>query len=264
MDRQAELASNVEVGPGCVIQGPVIIGSDCRLWGQVYLHGRVVLGCQNTLYPFVCIGFDPQHRKFDHAETGVVIGDRNVLRESVTIHRASRPNCQTSIGNDNYLMSNVHLAHDVTVGHRCTLASGALVGGHVHIADEVFVGGNTGIHQFCRVGRLAFLGAVSLIAKDLPPFALTGGDNRVVGPNLVGLRRSRVDRSAIDLVKIAFKILYLSGHTNPVAAERIEGLVAKGGPGATLLTELVAFIRHSSRGLVPHVRSSRRHDHLSA
>lgn len=257
VDRQAELASDVEVGPGCVIEGPVVIEQGCRLRGHVYLCGRVTLGRGNTLYPFVCVGFEPQHRQFQDTVAGVVIGDRNVLRESVTVHGATQTGGHTTIGDDNYLMTNAHVGHDVVVGDHCTLASGALLGGHVQIQDGVFVGGNAGIHQFCKIGRLAFVGAVGLITKDLPPFALSSGNNRVVGLNLVGLRRHAVERPAIDAVNAAFKTLYLSGHTNSVAVERIEATAAQGGSGAELLTELVVFIRQSTRGLVSHMVTSR-------
>lgn len=260
VDTQAVLAHNVQVGPGCVIEGPVTIGSGCHLIGHVYLHGAVNLGQNNTLYPFTCIGFDPQHRQESASGAGVSIGNGNVFRESVTIHASSRPDCPTTVGDENYLMTNAHLGHDVTVGNGCTLASGGLVGGHGVLGDHVFLGGNGAVHQFCRMGRLGFLGGLSAVTKDVPPFAMAAGVyNNITGPNVVGMRRQGIPRAAIDRVAAAFTTLYLSRHSNPVAAQLIEQEAATGGPGASLLTELVHFIRTSKRGLCPHASIAKHH-----
>lgn len=250
IDPEAKIADQVVIGPGCVIDGPVDIGSDCQLIGHVHLSGHVRLGCNNTLYPFVCIGYPPQHLNRDLAESGVVIGDRNVFRESATVHGPSEDERPTTIGHDNYLMTNSHLGHDAVLGSRCTLASGALIGGHAVIDDDVFIGGNAAVHQFCRIGRMSFLGGVSSVTKDLPPFAMANGQhNDVKGVNLVGLRRSGMERRAIDAVKVAYKTLYLSGHTNHNAVELIEKMAAEGNPGDELLMELARFIRESKRGI---------------
>jgi len=256
IDPKAEIATDAQIGPGCVIQGPVTIGPGCRLIGNVYLQGPVTLGRDNTLYPFVCIGFEPQALTPSDSPHGVVLGNNNVLRESVTIHRASQDDRPTTVGNDNFLMTNTHLAHDVALGNQCVLASGALVGGHVIVEDQVNLGGNSAVHQFCRMGRMSFLGGVSALMKDLPPFATASGINNVIGANLVGLRRSGVDRPAIDAVKEAFKTLYLSRHTTPVAVDLIEQTASRNGPGTQMLTEMVAFIRGSTRGLCPHAAAA--------
>ena len=256
IDPQAQIANDVQIGPGCVIQGAVTIGSGCRLIGNVYLQGPVILGRDNTLYPFVCIGFEPQALAPSDSPHGVVIGNNNVLRESVTIHRASQDDRPTTVGDDNFLMTNTHLAHDVVLGNQCVLASGALVGGHAILEDQVNLGGNCGVHQFCRMGRMSFLGALSLATKDILPFATASGINKVIGVNLVGLRRSGVDRPAIDAVKDAFQTLYLSRHTTPVAVDLIEQSASQNGPGAQMLHEIVEFIRGSTRGLCPHAAAS--------
>jgi len=259
VDPKAHLADDVQIGPGCIVDGPVVLGPGCHLIGNVHLSGKVSIGKDNTLYPFVCVGFPPQHRTCGGSDRGVVIGDRNVLRESATIHGPSEPAGPTTIGDDNYLMTNSHLGHDCVVGNRCTLASGALIGGHAHLEDDVFIGGNAAVHQFCRMGRMSFLGGISSVTKDVPPFAMANGQhNNVTGINLVGLRRSGMKRSVIDAVKGAFKTLYLSGHTNPRAAELIEHTAAENGPGAQQLSELVKFIRESQRGLCMHVAAPRK------
>jgi len=242
-----------------MLDGPVAIGSGCRLIGNVHLTGNVRLGRDNTLYPFVCIGFPPQHRTVGGSDGGVAIGDRNIFRESVTIHGPSQDEHPTTVGSDNYLMTNSHLGHDGVLGNRCTLASGALLGGHVVLEDDVFIGGNAAIHQFCRMGRMSFLGGVSSVTKDVPPFAMANGQhNDVTGVNLVGLRRSGMERPAIDAVKRAFRTLYLSGHTIPTALKRIEQMAAEGGPGATCLAEIAEFIHQSKRGLCHHVAVARK------
>ncbi len=259
IDPQAKIAPDVQVGPGCVIDGPVTIGQGCRLRAHVHLHGPVSLGSDNELYPFVCIGFEPQDRKYNGTTCGVKIGDRNIFREGVTIHCSTKPDRPTTVGDDNMFMTNSHLGHDVTLSDRCTIVTGAVVGGHAQISDDVTLGGNGAVHQFCRVGRLAFLGGNSTLVQDLPPFVTAAGYLRVNGLNLVGLRRSGVDRQAIDAVKSAFNTLYLEGHTNQVAAEIMEKMVKKGGPGAELVAEMAQFVRGSTRGLCPHAhRESRR------
>lgn len=252
VDSYAQLADDVEVGPGCVIDGPASLGPGTRLIGHVYLHGRVTLGHDNLLYPFVCIGFDPQDRKFEGATAGVHIGHRNIFRESATVHCSTNPNRPTTIGDDNYVMNNAHVGHDSTVANRCTLVAGSLIGGHGHLHDEVYLGGNAALHQFCRMGRLSLLGGVSAVSKDLPPFCIASGITTVVGVNVVGLRRSGTPRLAIDAVKAAIDTLYLSGHTTPVAADLIEQQAAQNSPGVDLLRELVEFIRTSEKGLCPH------------
>ncbi|MCC7147226.1 MAG: acyl-ACP--UDP-N-acetylglucosamine O-acyltransferase [Phycisphaeraceae bacterium] len=267
VDPQADLAADVQVGPGCVITGPVRLSSGNRLLSCVQLHGRVVVGPGNTFYPFVCVGFPPQDRKFDPASSataGVVIGQNNQFRESVTIHAASQNDHPTQVGDDNFLMTNSHLAHDVTIANHCTIATGAMVGGHASLADGVNLGGGAAVHQFCRLGRLSFLGGVSGITKDLPPFAIASGISNVVGLNLVGLRRSGVSHEAIDHIRQAFDVLYLSNHTLPVAASAIQARadeLARQGQtqAAGLLGELAEFVQSSRRGLTPHAATNQKH-----
>ena len=232
-----------------MIQGHVSIGPGCRLLGHVYLNGPLTMGANNTLYPYVCAGFEPQHLRYDGGTAGVVMGDRNILREMAVIHSSMRSDRPTQIGNDNFIMTNAHVGHDVQVANHCTLASGVLLAGHASVEDHVTLGGNAAVHQNCRLGRLAFLGGGVVATKDVPPFMLCKVDDQVIGVNLVGLRRGGIDRAAIDSVRSAFRILYLSSHSNPVAADRIEQAAGQGVPGAELLLELARFIRTNRRGL---------------
>lgn len=263
VDPQAQIDESAIVGPYCVLEGPVVIGAGTRLMAHVYVLGPARIGQDNQIYPFACIGAHPQDLKFDarhDKSTGVVIGDRNRIREGVTVHGATHEQ-PTTIGNDNLLMSNVHVAHDVTIGSHCVLASGALLGGHVHLANQVLIGGNGAVHQFCRVGRLAFIGGVSAISSDLPPFAEASGLNKVMGINRVGLRRNGHEQ-CVNEVKAAFDTLYLASHTRPVAVklieQRIQELRQKSHPAADLLQEIIDFVATSTRGLVPHAMTDGR------
>jgi UDP-N-acetylglucosamine acyltransferase len=262
VDRRAELADGVRVGPGCVIEGPVSIGAGTELIAHVHIRGPAVVGCENVIYPFVCIGFEPQDRKYRGQTAGVVIGDRNLLRESFTMHCASQDEHPTRIGDDNFLMTNSHIGHDTVLGSRCTLASGALIGGHCQVFDDVNLGGNGALHQFCRCGRLSFLGGISAVAKDLPPFTMASGVNNVIGLNLIGLRRGGVSTEAVDVLNAAFKTLYLAGHSVPTAVKLLHQKADAGPPGAQLIRELAEFTETSERGLVPH-SITKLHKHIT-
>ena len=261
VDPRAQIAEDVEIGPQCVIDGPAVIGSGTKLIGRVWLHGEVVLGRENTLYPQVTLGFEPQSRQYQPADehAGVSIGDRNILREGVTIHHATTAEQPTRIGNDNFLMSNVHLGHDVQMADGCTLASGALCGGHSRIDPGVNIGGNATIHQYCRLGRLSMLGGQSAVSSDLPPFCTASGLNNLVALNVVGLRRSGLDKSGLEQVRWAFNTLFLKGHTNQTAIATLEARAGENGPAAELIAELAQFVRQSERGLVPHAATSTQH-----
>ena len=245
IDPRAQLAADVELGPSCVIEGAVTIGSGTRLIGHVYLVGPLTIGEHNIFYPHACIGFEPQHRQFDPASPsgGVAIGNRNVFREGCTIHRAtgSQP---TTVGDDNYLMCNSHVGHDAVVANQCTLANGALLAGHVVVEDKVMLGGNAALHQFCRLGRLCMLSGVIAIVQDIPPFCTAYEIRQVESLNIVGLRRAGY-RDHIPALQEAFRILYLSRHTRTRAVELIEQQLGHD----PLCAELARFVRGSKRGI---------------
>jgi UDP-N-acetylglucosamine acyltransferase len=245
IDPRASLADDVEIGPGCVIDGPVTLGPGNRLIGHVYLVGPLTVGQNNVFYPHACIGFDPQHRQFDPKAPngGVVIGYRNVFREGCTIHRSTGEK-PTTIGNDNYLMCNTHAGHDAVIGNACTLANGALLAGHVVLEDNVVLGGNAAIHQFCRIGRLAMISGLVAIAQDVPPFCTAYDFRQVESLNLVGLRRAGY-RQHIPALQEAFRILYLSRHTRTRAVELIEANLGHD----PLCAEFVRFLRATKRGI---------------
>lgn len=239
------LDDDVEVGPYCHLEGAVKVGAGTRLMGNVRLQGPLSLGNRNNLYPYVCLGLDPQSRQAasDSPGPGVVIGDDNIFRESMTIHRAVG-DTPTTVGHENYFMVNTHLGHDVILGNGCTLANGALVGGHVEIQDRVTLGGNACVHQCCRIGRLAMISTGMVITRDLPPFCVVYQSRYVSSLNIIGLRRAGY-RDSIPALKRAFDILYRSAHSNGKAVEVIESELA----GDPLCMELAHFVRHTERGV---------------
>ena len=250
VDSSVHLADDVVIGPGCVVQGEVRIGSGTQLLHNVYIRGPVTIGARNTLYPNVCIGYPPQHRGVapDAPTSGVRIGDDNVLREGVTLHTATKET-PTSIGDRNYLMVNSHLGHDARIDHDVTMANGALLGGHVHVADRAFIGGSAGIHQFVRIGRLAMIGGLCPAIQDVPPFCVIHESRGVGSLNLVGLRRAGL-RHHIEALKEAFRITFREHHVTPRAAELIEKRLSDD----MLCMEWAKFLRETKRGIAHYHR----------
>jgi UDP-N-acetylglucosamine acyltransferase len=253
VDAKAQLPDDIEIGPNCVIdckRGPVRLGPGTKLIGNVYLVGPIAMGTGNVLYPNCCIGFEPQHRKFPPASrhAGVKIGDNNLFREGATIHGGTE--IATTIGNNNLFMCNSHAGHDAIVHDNCILANGALLAGHVEMFDNVTLGGNAAIHQFCRLGRLSMMSGVIAVTQDVPPFCTAFKTGNVGSLNLVGLRRAGY-REHIRNLHTAFRILFLSGHATRTALARME---AEAGADP-LVREMIEFVRASKRGIMRHARS---------
>jgi UDP-N-acetylglucosamine acyltransferase len=242
---EADLGEDVQVGPYVVIEGPVIIGAGCVLRPFAHLIGPLTLGRNNQVFSGAVIGEQPQHVKYKGELTRTEIGDNNIFRENVTVHRGTTATGVTRIGSNNFLMAGAHVAHDCVVGNNCILANGALMGGHCILEDNVFLSGNCAIHQFVRVGRLALLSGVSAATKDIPPFIMEQRVNVVVGVNVVGMRRAGIPHAHIDAVRQAFHHLYREELTVPAALARIEEQF----PDVPEVMELVTFIRKSSRGI---------------
>ncbi|MCX5660169.1 MAG: acyl-ACP--UDP-N-acetylglucosamine O-acyltransferase [Planctomycetota bacterium] len=245
IDPRAVLAADVSVGPWCLIEGPVTLGPGCRLFERVSLRGPLVAGARNVFYPHVSLGLEPQDRKYDLSRPGpgIKLGDDNLLREGVTIHRATGEH-PTTVGDRNFLMVNCHVAHDSRVSDDCTLVNNVALAGHVELADRVTLGGNAAVHQFCRIGRLAMMSGGAVVTQDVPPFCVVYKSRRVDSLNLVGLRRAGL-RAHIDTLRRAFLIFFKGRHTTGVALEIIE----REEGGDPLVQEFVAFIRSSKRGV---------------
>jgi UDP-N-acetylglucosamine acyltransferase len=186
---QAKLDPTVEVGPYTVIDAGVEVGAHCVIGPHAYLTGLTSIGVRNRFFAGCVIGEAPQDLKYQGTPTRLRIGDDNVFREHVTVHRSTKAGEETTLGSHNFLMAHCHVAHNCQVGNHVIIANGALLGGHVIIADRAFISGNCLVHQFVRVGTLALMQGGSAISKDLPPFTVARGDNGICGLNTVGLRR---------------------------------------------------------------------------
>jgi UDP-N-acetylglucosamine acyltransferase len=248
----AQIAADVKIGPFAVIEGPVVIGSGCVIGPRVHLIGPLKLGANNNLGSGVVLGGTPQHLSYKGETTALEIGDGNIFREHATVHRGMPLGVSggvgiTRIGHRNFFMVNSHVGHDCVIGNDCILANGALAAGHVIVGDRAFLSGNTTVHQFCRVGRLALLSGVSGTSKDIPPFWIMQGQNRVRSINLVGMRRAGMPSGEILAVRKAFRIIYLTRPTIPLpeALSRIESEVGH----VPAIRELLTFIRESKRGI---------------
>ena len=189
---QAKLDATVRVGPYAVIDGGVELGPHCLIGPHVYLTGITQIGSHNQIHAGGVIGDAPQDLKYRDEPTRVRIGDHNVFREHVTVHRSNKTAEDTVIGSHNFLMANCHVGHNSQLGDHIIIANGALLGGHVTVQDRAFISGNCLVHQFTRVGALAIMQGGSAISKDLPPFTIARGDNGIAGLNAVGLRRAGV------------------------------------------------------------------------
>ncbi|HEV2211004.1 MAG TPA: acyl-ACP--UDP-N-acetylglucosamine O-acyltransferase [Verrucomicrobiae bacterium] len=208
---QARLDSTVQVGPYAVIDADVQLGAECVIGPHVHLTGRAQIGAGNRFFTGCVIGEAPQDLKYNGAPTGLRIGERNAFREHVTVHRSARAGEDTVLGSRNYLMANSHVAHNCHLGDDVIIANGALLGGHVSVADRAFISGNCLVHQFVRVGALALMQGGSAISKDLPPFTVARGDNGICGLNTVGLRRAGLSAAERLELKQLYHALFREG-----------------------------------------------------
>lgn len=211
----AYLGVGVTVHPFAVIEAGVEIGDYCTVRSGAVIKTGVKIGCHNEFGEHAVIGGSPQHVAQPEQTGSVTIGDHNVFREHVTIHRGLKSDGSTTIGDHNYLMGAAHLGHDVIMGNNCICANGTLIGGHVTVQDQAFISGAVAIHQFCRIGRLAMVGGHARVVQDVPPFMLIDGQSGcVVGLNIVGLKRSiHHDNDAIAELKSAYRTVYRRGLT---------------------------------------------------
>ncbi len=210
IDPQAQIAEGVEIGPFCVIGPHVQIGEGTQLKNNVTLMGRVTIGRNNHIYPGVVIGGEPQDISYSGRETEVILGDHNVIRESVTINRASeKEDGITRLGDHNFLMACSHVAHDCKLGNHIILANNTLLGGHVHIHNYASISGSVGVHHFATIGSYCFVGGLSAVRHDVPPYMLVDGTPakpRCV--NGVGLRRNSFSSEVIDCLSEAHRLVY--------------------------------------------------------
>ena len=244
----ARLGRDCHVGPYCVVGDGVILGDGVRLESHVVTDGHTEIGDESHLYPFVSVGLASQDLKYRGEPARTTLGRRCRVREFVTVHRGTEGGGGlTSVGDDCLLMAQAHVAHDCRVGDRVIMANGATLAGHVEVSEGANIGAYSGVHQFCRVGREAYVGGYSVVVKDALPFALTVGNHaKCYGLNNVGMKRRGYPQTAIDALHHAFRLLLSSRLNTTQALERIRAEIAD-SPEVDLLAR---FIETSERGVV--------------
>lgn len=244
----AKLGEGVEVGPFCVIGDEVEIGAGTRIDSHVVIHGPTRIGRDNRIHSFAAIGGEPQDKKFRGERCELVIGDRNLIREFVTINRGTADDQGiTSIGDDNWIMAYVHIAHDCRIGNQNTFANAASMAGHVHIGNQVILGGFSLIHQFCKVGDHAFTAMGASVNRDVPPYVMVAGEYaQPRGINAEGLKRRGFSAERIAAIKRGYRTLYMSGL--PLAEARAK--IAEDAGESDDLKQLLDFIDGSTRSLI--------------
>lgn len=248
IDPRAQVAGSVTVGPYSVIGEGVELDEDCEVASHVVMEGPAKIGKRNRIFPYAAIGLPCQDLKYHGEPTRLEIGEDNVIREFVTLHRGSVGGGVTRIGNHNFLMAYVHIAHDCRLGNHIIMANGASLAGHVEIGDYAIVGAFCGIHQYCRIGAYSFLGSYTIVNKDILPYSKTSAERPmgVYGANRVGLERSGLRKEDIDELQAAFRLLCRAKLNTTQALEAIEAR----GFQSQHVRALVDFIKSSQRGVV--------------
>jgi UDP-N-acetylglucosamine acyltransferase len=245
IDPQAEIDSDVEIGPYVVVDGPVKIEHGTRVLAQAYLTGRTEIGMDNEIHAGVVLGDAPQDKAYKGEETYLKIGDRNIFREHVQIHRGTTEGSSTIVGNDNFLMACSHVGHNCVLGDGIIMANNALLGGHVHVGNNVFISGNCVVHQYVRIGDYAFMRGLSGTSRDVPPYAMMDWQHTIRGVNEEGLKRAGFDRDRIRAIKNAYKVLFGKKSNLGLAVKALENS-SRADPDVSALLE---FIKSSKRGV---------------
>ena len=245
---EAKIGTNVCIGPYCRIGDRVTIGNDCRFESHVVVEGPTAIGDDNQFYPFGTIGLQPQDLKFKGEETFLTIGNHNIFREYVNVHRGTKGGGgHTRIGDYNFLMAYAHVGHDSTLGNHIIMANAATLAGHVTIEDHATVGAFSGVHQYCRVGMHGYVGGYSVITKDVLPYSKTVSERNThsYGPNIIGLERKGFTPEQIQNIKAAFRLLLQSKLNTSQALEVIRAKLQS--PEVQILVD---FIEAAERGVI--------------
>ena len=245
---KATIADGVVIGPYSTIGEMVTIGKHTVIGSHVVIEGNTSMGERNRVSPFVSLGLPPQDVTYGGEDTRLVIGDDNIIREFVTINRATtKQDRVTRVGNKNYVMAYAHIAHDCTLGNYIIMSNAATLGGHIEIGDHAIIGGLVAVHQFVRIGAYAFIGGKSAITKDIPPFMMASGDRaKLYGLNLVGLKREGFSSEKIKNLKKAYQLIWRDHHLLGEALEKVKKEIAP----FEELDSLVDFVVNSKRGVV--------------
>jgi UDP-N-acetylglucosamine acyltransferase len=248
VDQRAELAGGVEIGPGAVIGPDVRVGPRTIVGAHAILDGHLTVGADNRIFPHAVLGTPPQDIKYQNEPTRLQIGDRNLIREFVTVHRGTpQGKGVTTIGSDVFLMAYVHIAHDNLIEDRVVVSNSSQIAGHVTLGEHAIVGGCCAVHQFVRVGSHAFIGGGSVVVMDIPPFCkATGNRARLHGLNTIGVRRRGFTEDDLKHLRRAYRVAFQSNLLVSEAAEQIDREIGPQCPATRVLAE---FLRTSRRGV---------------
>ncbi|MFW6060278.1 MAG: acyl-ACP--UDP-N-acetylglucosamine O-acyltransferase [Phycisphaeraceae bacterium] len=264
----AELADDVEIGPFCHVGPKSTLGAGTKLIGHVTVYGRTTLGARNTVWPYTILGSDPQDLKYAGEDTELTIGDDNDIRESVSIHRGTvQDGGLTRVGDHNLIMAYVHVGHDSTIGSHCVIANAVQLAGHVHIEDRANLGGASAVHHFVTVGSYAFVGGMTRVVHDVPPFMVVEGNPaRVRKVNTILLKRLDFSQQCIDRLKTAFRRLYgnsENGHATGNLRDKLTALETE-FPDDWAIQQFTTTLRRSADGVYGRYREAMRHDNRYA
>jgi UDP-N-acetylglucosamine acyltransferase len=244
----AEIASRVEIGPYSIIGEHVTIGEGTTVAPHVVIRRNTVIGKNCRIFQFASIGEVPQDLKYAGQETQVIMGDNNVIREYVTLHRASvHGDGKTELGNHNFLMAYCHVAHDCKIGNHVIMANGATLGGHIEIEDHAILGGLSAAHQFVRIGTHCIISGLTGIPKDIPPYTMAAGERaRLYGLNVTGLKRHDFPEETLRSLKKAYRLLFRS---KLPLTQAVQSVLDDGIASVPEVSHLIDFIKHSERGI---------------
>lgn len=244
----ANLGRDVRIGPFCIVGANVELGDGCVLHSHVVIEGCSKIGKDNEFFPFAVVGGKTQDLKYVAEPTYLEVGDRNVFRENVTIHRGTREDLPTRIGSDNLFLCYSHVAHDCQLGNHIILSNAAALAGHIVVEDHAIVSGVAAVHQFCRIGTHSIIGGVAKVVQDVPPFMIVDGNPATTrGINQVGMQRRGFAEGDIKAVKSAYKKLFLKKDGNMATA--LSSLKATHAASAPQVAHLIHFIENSQRGV---------------
>ncbi len=250
IDSHAEIDSTAEIGPFVVIDGPVQIGADTKVESHAYISGCTTIGQKNRIGAFTCLGSPPQDLKYHGEETKLVIGDNNAIREYTTIHRGTPGgHGVTIVGDNNLIMAYCHIAHDCTLGNHVVLVNNATFGGHVEVGDRATIGGMTGVHQFVRIGEYAYIGAMSGVSLDIPPYVIVAGirkELQISSINRIGLKRAGFSATDTRALNKAFMVIF---KTEGLLLKDALAQVTKEYGDSAPVARLVNFFRVSNRNV---------------
>ncbi|MDI1334948.1 MAG: acyl-ACP--UDP-N-acetylglucosamine O-acyltransferase [Lacunisphaera sp.] len=244
----AELGDDIIVGAYAYVGGKAVIGAGTVLHHHANVEGRTTIGASCEIFPFACVGTKTHDLKYKGGEPGLIVGDRNVFREYVSVHGATNETDYTRMGHDNVMLAYSHIAHDCVVGNHLVMSAQSALAGHVLVEDHVNIGWGTGVHQFCRIGAHAMLGGMSKIVQDVPPFIIADGNPAIARSiNKVGLERLGFTPERLEAVKQAFRIFYRAGHNRSQAFERMH---AHALSQSADFKHFLNFVERSERGVM--------------